>query len=297
MEEKKYTLLLGGHMPQLDGLERAITRAEALGFTVIQLYTRSAQDWVKHEMTAEQIATFRETLKESNIKYVIALDPFMKHLGQPNLERSNLMNELMTDELTLCDLLGIPYLIVHPGTCRPQRSTTACIMDISDNLNKILSTASGKTMILLQNMASGGKSICYSFEHLAWLYRESNYQQRLGICFDLCSAFASGYPLRTKDEYEQMWKEFDHVIGLNLLKAIHINDCKGKQGSGINEHAFIGRGFIPYEAYRWIMNDKRFFDIPKIIEIPAQTVNDYKEAFNILIDFLTPSNKLRYGIK
>lgn len=297
METRKQTLLLGGHMPLLNDLELTITRGEALGFTVIQLYTRSAQEWVKHEMTAEEINAFRNALKTSTIDYVIALDPYMKHLGLPDLERSELMNELISDELTLCDLLGIPYLILHPGTCSLRSGTLECIIDIAENINKILDKASGNTMILLQNMASGGKSICYTFEHLAQLYRDINRPDRIGICFDMCNAFASGYAFGTKDEYKQMWREFDRIIGLPLLKAIHINDSREDKGSGVSSHAFIGKGRIPYEAYRLIMNDKRFFDVPKIIEIPAQTLDDYKEAYDILVDFLMPSNKLLYGLQ
>jgi len=292
----KKTLLLGGHMPHLDGLERTITRGEKLGFSVVQLYTRSAQEWVKHEMTAEQIMTFRKTVEISTIQCIIALDPYMKHLGLPDLERSELMNELIADELTLCNLLEIPYLILHPGTCSLRSGTLECMIDITDNINEILSNASGNTVILLQNMASGGKSICYTFEHLAQLYRDTADKSRIGICFDMCNAFASGYSFGTKQEYEQMWQEFDRVIGLPLLKAIHVNDSQEDKGSGISNHAFIGKGRIPFEAYRLIMNDKQFLEVPKIIEIPAQTLDDYKEAYALLIDFLIPSNKLLYGL-
>jgi len=291
------TILLGGHVPPFNGLERCLTQGQKLGFTVIQLYTRGAQEWVKHEMTAEEIGTFRKTLEKSTIRYVIALDPFMKHLGLPDLERGELMNELIADELALCDMLGIPYLILHPGTCSLRSGTLECITNISENINNILSKTSGNTMILLQNMASGGKSICYTFEHLAQLYRDCNYKNRLGVCFDMCAAFASGYTFGTKAEYEQMWQDFNNIIGLPLLKAIHINDSKEDKGSGIPEHAYIGKGHIPFEAYRHIMNDKRFFDIPKIIEIPAQNVDEYKKAYTLLVDMLTPSNKLLYGIK
>ena len=253
------TLLLGGHLPPFNGLEKDIERAQDLGFTALQLYTRSDQDWVKHEKTDAEIKLFRDHLQKSTIKYVLALDPFMKHLGMSEIKRPESMNDLIADELGLCDRLGIPYLIIHPGTCSLRSGTLDCITNIAENLNDILGHASGKTIILLQNMASGGKSILYTFEHLAQLYRDCNYKNRLGVCFDMCAAFASGYDFGTQEEYEQMWQDFDNVIGLPLLKAIHINDSQEDKGSGVVSHAYLGKGRIPFEAYRMIMNDKRFF--------------------------------------
>jgi len=291
------TLLLGGHLPRFNGLEYDITRGEKLGFSVIQIYIRNDQSYVKHEIHDEAINSFKKALEQSTIKYVIALDPFMKQLGLPELKRPEIMNELITDELSLCDALDIPYLIIHPGTCSLRMGTLECITDISENINDILSKASGNSMILLQNMASGGKSISYTFEHLAQLYRDCTAKNRLGMCFDMCAAFASGYSFGTADEYEAMWQEFDRVIGLPLLKAIHINDSTEEQGSGIVSHAYIGKGRIPFEAYKLIMNDKRFVDIPKIMEVPIQNTDEYKHTMDLLINMLTPSNKELYGIK
>ena len=94
-----------------------------------------------------------------------------------------------------------------------------------------------------------------------------------------------------------MWEEFDKIIGLGLLKAIHINDSQTENGSGVINHAYIGKGHIPYEAYRLIMNDKRFIDIPKIIEIPFQNIDEYKETYQQLVNMLVPSHKQLYGIK
>lgn len=291
------TLLLGGHLPRFNGLESVITRGQDLGFSVLQLYIRSDRTFVKHNMSTKQIKSFKETLEQSSIKYVFALDPFMKSFGLPELKRPDTMNELITDELSLCDMLGIPYLIIHPGTCSLRSETLACITDIADNINEILNNASGHSMILIQNMASGGKSICYNFEHMAQLYRDCIEKIRLGFCFDMCAAFAAGYSFGTEKEYEALWREFDHVVGLPLLKAIHINDSYEKKGSGIVSHAYIGKGRIPFEAYRLIMNDKRFIDIPKIIEVPIENVDEYKKVMNLLIDMIVPSNKERYEIK
>jgi len=293
---EKKTLLLGGHMPLYENLEDAITNGQNLGFSVIQIYSRSMPDWVKHSMTADQINRFKTALNESTIKEVIALDPFMKHLGRPGLERIELMNDLITDELAVCHLLGIPFLILHPGTCSLRSGTVECITNVSENLNDIISKAPGETSVLLMNMAGGGKSICYTFEHLAQIQRDMNNKNRFGVCFDMCNAFASGYSFGTTQEYNDLWSKFDRVIGLQNLKTIHINDSRQDKNSGVDNHAFIGKGKIPFEAYRLIMNDERFFDIPKIIEIPAEHLDDYCKAYSILVDMITPSNKQMYGI-
>ncbi len=292
------TLLLGGHLPRFNGLEDDIKRGEKLGFSVIQIYIRNDQSYVKHEIQNEAINSFRKALEQSSIKYVIALDPFMKQLGLSELKRPEIMNELIADELSLCDLLGIPYLIIHPGTCNLRKGTLECITDIADNLSDILiKSSNSNTMLLVQNMASGGRSICYSFEHMAQLYRDCTEKIRVGFCFDMCAAFASGYSFETAADYEAMWKEFDRVVGLPHLKAIHINDSTEDKGSEVISHAYIGKGRIPFEAYRLIMNDKRFVDIPKIMEVPIQNTDEYKHTMDLLIDMLTPANKQLYGIK
>lgn len=91
-------------------------------------------------------------------------------------------------------------------------------------------------------------------------------------------AFASVYSFSNETEHHQMLEEFDKIVGLNLLKEIHINDYQINSGSGIISRTYIGKGHIPYEVYRLIVNDKRFMDITKIIEIPLQDVEEYKET-------------------
>ena len=294
---KSKTLLLGGHMPSFDTLSMGISRGEQLGFSVVQMYARSEKNWVKHELSQEHIDRFREVQAASSIKYVVALDPFMQQLGMPGLKRPESMNELIADELELCDKLGIPYLILHPGTCGLRSETLECITDISENIDDILGRAKGDATILLQNMASGGNSICYTFEHMAQVYRDCKHNKRLGVCFDMCAAFSSGYSFGTEKEYKQMWEDFDRIVGFPLLKAIHINDSAEPENSGVISHEYIGKGKIPFEAYRLIMNDKRFEDIPKIIEIPLENIDEYKQSYQLLVDMLTPSNKHLYGIK
>jgi len=295
---QKKQLLLGGHMPILAGIEKAVMHAEALGFAAIQLFIYSNAEWIKHEMTADQIDQFTKALQGSSIQYVIGLDPYFTRFGFFQPERSRIMCDLVADELNLCEELGIQYLIIHPGTCSRISSVDECFFQISDHLDTVFkSTMSTKPMIVLQNMPGAGKSIFYSFEHLARLYNESTYKNRLGFCFDMANAFAGGYTMRSLQEYEAMWQEFDRFIGFDKLKVIHINDSQEPAGKGITSHAFIGKGQIPFEAFRLIMNDKRFFDIPKIIEIPAETINDYKESMRVLIDLLEPVNKQLFGLE
>lgn len=290
------TLLLGGHMPRFDGLESSLKRAEQLGFSVVQLNIYIAPDQTQDNMTADEIDAFKKTLACSNIKYVVALDPYLEYLAKPEINERDETRELIIDELELCGQLGISYLIVHPGTCSLRSNTDNCIIDMASSINEILGKATGNCMMLLQNMVSGN-SIFYKFENLAQLYRDCNRNKRIGFCFDMCAAFASGYSFSNEKEYHQMWEEFDKIIGLDLLKAIHINDSKMDNGSGVISHADIGKGRIPYDAYRLMMNDRRFMDIPKIIEIPLEFVDSYKNVYQQFIDFLVPSHKQLYGIK
>ena len=297
----KKTLLLGGQMPSLPGLEQAITDAERLGFTTMQMLMLSNPYWMQHEIATDQVKKFKDARAKSNIKEIVGIDPYFARFGFSDLKHNEIMAESIAHELVLCESLDIPYLIIHPGTCPLNSSSFECFSQMTSNIDVILSKAENlgakKCMIILQNMASPGKSLFYSFENMARVFNESLYQDRIGFCFDMASAYASGYEFATKDDYEAMWQEISRFIALDKIKVVHINDSQEPAGSEINFHAFIGKGKIPWEAYRLIMNDERFFDIPKIIEIPATSLADYQESMRKLIDLLTPYNKQLFGLK
>ncbi len=297
MPQKKHTLLLGAHMSIAGGIDQAIHRGESIDCTTIQIFTKSNRQWFAKKLTEESIVAFKEAFKQSTtIKSVVAHASYLINLGSPNKETNKKSIKAVSEELQRCNLLEIPYLIIHPGS-HLQSGEKLCLQKIADNLNTILSKDKGKTMILLENMAGQGTNIGYTFEHIAELYQQSAFKKKIGVCFDTCHAFAAGYDFRNEKAYEKMLKELDAILGLKLLKVIHINDSKKELGSRIDRHEDIGKGKLGLEAFRLIFNDKRFFDIPKILETPKDDLRDDVRNMKIIKKLISPQNRKKLELE
>lgn len=289
MKKKEHRLLLGAHMSIAGGLEQAILRGESIDCTTIQIFTKSNRQWRAKPITEKAITLFKNTQDQSIINPVIAHASYLLNLGTPD---RTLMKKSVTstkEELERCEHLGIPYLVMHVGAYL-KSNEQICLQRISDNLNEIFHAIPGKTMILIENTAGQGSNVCYSFEQIALLRRQSSFKKRLGVCFDTCHAFAAGYDFRTPKNYRQMWRKFDTLIGLPHLKVIHTNDSKNNLGSRIDRHEEIGKGKLGLEAFRLLVNDPRFFDIPKILETPKKTLQDYARQMRLLKSLILKKN-------
>ncbi len=258
------------------GLEQAVKRGESIGCTAIQIFTKSNRQWDAKPLTQEAIDAFKQAFSDSPIsaKHVVTHATYLINLGSPDRSISHKSALALSQELERCNALGIPYLVLHPGS-HVDSGEEHCLEQIGDNLNKILDEDTGNTIILLENMAGQGSTMGYTFEQLATMRGLVNNKKRIGFCFDTCHAFAAGYDLRTPKSYEATWHHFDKVLGLEHLHAIHLNDSKKELGSHVDRHEEIGKGQLGLEPFRLLFNDPRFFDVPKILETPKDTLEDY----------------------
>jgi deoxyribonuclease-4 len=203
--------------------------------------------------------------------------------------------EAVKEELGRCAQLDIPYLVLHPGS-KLNADENSALEQIASSLDSILEASDGQTMILLEIMAGQGSSICYTFEQLGQVIRSAKHKRRLGVCFDTCHAFAAGYDFSTPKGYEEMWKHFDKTIGLNNLKAIHLNDSKKESGSRVDRHEEIGEGKIGMKAFELLMNDENLFDVPKVLETPKDDLKDYAKNMKALEALLSKKNRELLGL-
>ncbi|GAH49326.1 unnamed protein product, partial [marine sediment metagenome] len=139
---------------------------------------------------------------------------------------------------------------------------------IAKALNQIILRDNSKITILLETTSGQGSSIGYRFEQLAEIINLVNKKKRIGVCFDTCHVFSSGYEIRNRKDYEKTFEEFEKIIGIKRLKVFHLNDSKGDLGSRIDRHQHIGKGYLGLKPFKFILNDKRFQNIPMIIETP-----------------------------
>ena len=155
---------------------------------------------------------------------------------------------------------------------------------MNKQLNKIMDeTKDSKVIILLETTAGQGKGIGHKFHHFKTMIENIKNKKRIGICFDTAHSFAAGYDFTTKAKYNQMWDEFDDIIGLEYLHAFHLNDSEKVLGARVDRHAHIGQGKIGKEPFSFLLNDERFKDIPGILETPkGQTHQEDRMNLKIL---------------
>ena len=296
MHTKKKTLLLGAHISISGGLEKAFSRGESIGCTAIQMFTKSNRQWNCKPLTALEIQLFKDAWKQSYIQDVIVHAAYLINIGSSNPEVMRKSSLALKEELSRCEQLGIPYLVLHPGS-NGDGSPEVSLAQIAEQLDLVLTAVPGKTQILLETMAGQGSNLCSQFEELAAIYKASHHKNRIGVCFDTCHAFAAGYDMRTQESYQALWENFDKIIGLTLLKAIHVNDSKKELGSRVDRHEDIGKGKLGLEAFKLLFNDSRFFTIPKILETPKDDLSQDLKNMQKIVSLLSPETKKIMEVK
>ena len=174
----------------------------------------------------------------------------------------------MSEELTRADQLGLPFLVLHPGA-HLGAGEEAGLKKVASSIDRVFARMPKvKTRIALETTAGQGSCLGHTFEHLAYIIAHVREPERLCVCLDTAHVFAAGYDLTSAVGTRKMFREFDRIIGLQHLVALHLNDSKTARGSRVDRHAHIGKGQIGLEAFRFIMRDRRFRKIPKVLETP-----------------------------
>lgn len=260
--------LLGAHTSTAGGVSKSVERAEKLGFTAMQIFTKNNNRWFANPLDEEEIKRFKDKLKKSDIKFVVSHDSYLINLCASNNEILEKSRNALADELERCELLEIPYLNFHPGS-HTGRGEEDGLKVIAESLNIVHEkTKDFKVGSMLELTAGQGTALGYRFEHIAKIIELVEDKVRLSVCIDTAHIFAAGYDIRSPKEYEKTIKEFDNIIGMSRLRCLHMNDSKRELGSRVDRHEHIGKGFIGKEGFRNIMNDKKLVKIPKILETP-----------------------------
>ncbi|MGH2615391.1 MAG: deoxyribonuclease IV [Thermomicrobiales bacterium] len=260
--------LLGAHMSIAGGHALAIDRAMSFGMTACQIFTKNANQWAAKPIAPEAAEGFRTRVAESDVAFVVAHDSYLINLGSPDAalwERSLLA---FGEELRRCNQLGVPWLVTHPGA-HMGSGVEEGIGRVATALNRLFDEMPDlEVTVLLETTAGQGSTLGRSFEELAAILELIEDQQRVGVCFDTCHVFAAGYDIREAATYAATMQRFDDIIGFGRLHVFHFNDSKKGLGSHVDRHTHIGEGELGAEAFRLIVNDDRFTDLPGILETP-----------------------------
>ncbi len=260
--------LLGAHTSTAGGVSKAVERAEKLGFTAMQIFTKNNNRWQAKPLEEKEIERYKSLIEKSNIGYVVSHDSYLINLcakDETNLEKSR---NAFVDELTRCEQLGIKYLNFHPGA-HGGKGEDYGLKLIAESINWAHAKTPGFNVSSMLELTAGqGTNLGYKFEHIAKIIDMVEEKERMSVCIDTAHIFAAGYDLRSESAYSRTMTEFDETIGLERLRCFHMNDSKKELGSRVDRHEHIGKGFIGLEGFANIMNDERLFRVPKILETP-----------------------------
>jgi deoxyribonuclease-4 len=268
--------------PSRGGLATLFHYADEWGSECAQTYITLSRRWSVRDLRPEEISDFKSTWQKSKVKEVVAHVPLIVNLASPLDETWQKSTDRLSAELHRVNQLGIHFLVLHTGYYGDSGKKTGTervikgLKTVLDGVNE----STGK--ILLETMAGQGTALGFRFEDIAHILNNVAKKNFLGVCLDTSHVFAAGYDLRGYQGYDRVLKEFDAAIGLDELKAIHLNDSKTELGSRVDRHAPIGEGKMGLQVFHAFVTDQRFRDTPMVLELPSRDADLIKRQLELL---------------
>ncbi|HOJ63612.1 MAG TPA: deoxyribonuclease IV [Spirochaetota bacterium] len=276
---------IGAHVKTVGGVQEAPVNAYKIGAKAFALFVKNQMQWKALPFSEKTIKDFKENLEKYgySVKKILPHDGYLINLGSPDKEKREKSIESFLEEAKKCEQLGLIYLNFHPGSHLGKISEEECIENIINALNFAIKETEFITFVV-ENTAGQGSNVGYKFEHIRDIINGIIDKNRIGVCLDTCHTYASGYDITTKYKYEETINLFDKIVGLNYLKAFHINDSKKGLGSRVDRHENLGKGIMGMEPFKFIMNDKRFEEMLFILETIDDTL--WEEEIKLLYSLI-----------
>lgn len=257
--------MIGAHVSSAGGASEAPKNAHKEALECFQFFSRPPQGGKAPELTPEIVQLFKKRCKQWKFRSYIHA-PYFINLASTNNRIYYGSISVLKEELARANRLGVTAMMTHIGTANGQDRVSA-IQRASEALKKILDGYSGNAWFLLEISAGAGEVIGDTFEEIAQLIHTVKHP-RLGVCLDTCHAFASGYDLRTPESVDAAVQKFDAIVGLELLKVLHLNDSKGEFNGRLDRHAHIGEGKIGKTGIFAILHHPKLRKFDVILETP-----------------------------
>lgn len=269
--------LIGAHLSTRGGLHTAFERAAAIDASAAAIFAKNSNQWRGKLLTAEDCAHFASV---RNVEPMLTHASYLINLAATNEEVHRKSIAAMVDELDRAERLGIHAVVLHPGA-HVGTGASAAIDRIARSLDEIRAQVPDHRVVtLLETSAGQGSCVGCTFEELGQMISLVDDKQRVGICFDTCHVFAAGYDIRTRAGYDRTIDELERFVGIENVGAFHLNDSKREHGSRVDRHQHIGQGEIGIDAFAFLLNDRRFHGIPKVIETP-KTIETESDRMNL----------------
>jgi deoxyribonuclease-4 len=281
MKKRKASPLLGAHFLISKGLHHAIYEAEKYGCSTLQIFTKNNISWKERTLTRDEIKQFDEARERTGITSIASHTSYLINLATPDRTKHAMSCHALKQELIRSSLLNIPFVVLHPGAHLGEGKEKG-IKKVASSINEIFAqTPNIQSRLLLETTAGQGSGLGHTFEQLASIMDKIENQNRIGVCMDTSHIFAAGYDIRKPESYRKTTNVFNEIIGFENLYMIHLNDSKKELGIRVDRHEHIGKGCIGIKAFELLMNDMRFWNIPKIIETPKKEGSRDMDKMNL----------------
>ena len=269
-------MLLGVQVSTEGKIYEALERAHKLGCNTMQIFSRNPQRWRDNFLVPEDIAEFNRRQERLKIRPLFIHIPYLINLASPNPRLYNASIDAYIEDILEAHTLHADYIVTHMGSHK-ETSERAGLKRLIKALNAILdNTKVAKVGILLENTAGSGSWLGYKFSHQKEIIQGLNSRERVGLCLDTAHAYLAGYDIAAKEGLDKMLDEIDRLLGLSLIKLIHLNDAKDKLNTRRDRHEHIGKGYIGLEGMKRIVNHPRLRNAPFILETPKKGEEDDK---------------------
>jgi AP endonuclease-1 len=276
---------IGAHVSAGGGVDNAVLNATRIHANSFGLFLKNQRQWNIPVLEQTTVDSFRKLCKEHGFdgNQILPHGSYLVNLGNPDAEKRAKGLELFIDDLQRCDRLGIKLYTFHPGSTLGLCTVDESCKHIATSID-LAHAKSKEVIVLLENMAGQGNVVGSKFEDLGKIVKKVKDKERIGVCLDTCHMFAAGYDIRTPESFNLVLEQFDNLVGLQYLKGMHLNDSKGDLGDCKDRHESLGKGKIGINCFKYIMNDKRFHNIPIILETPEE--DNYISEIDLCYSFI-----------
>ncbi|MCG0275471.1 MAG: deoxyribonuclease IV [Thermosediminibacteraceae bacterium] len=270
-------MLLGAHISISKGFEKAVKDALSIGANTMQFFTRNPRGGAVKALDENDIRKCSELRQRENFGPLVAHAPYTMNMATNKKETADFTKRVIREDLERLEKIGAEYLVIHPGSHMGD-GVEAGIERIAALLKEVV-TGDEKVMVLLETMAGMGSEVGYTFEQLYDIMEKTGIPHAFGVCIDTCHLYCAGYDIQ--DRLNEVLEEFDRILGLDKLKAVHLNDSKFGLASRKDRHANLGEGLLGLEAIERVINHPAIKDRPFLLETPGGMEN-YKKEIEIL---------------
>ncbi len=257
-------MLIGAHVSQSGGLVKAIERGTERDCQAVQIFNQSPRMWRPTAYTADDFAEFRQAMRGSGIKAVLIHAVYLLNCASEDREIQHKSRASLIQSLRVGDGIGAHGVVLHPGSAK-----TGNVKQAIKRAGKVIKEALGESdccPLHLEDTAGAGGTLGRSFEELVELLRASGDGARVGICLDSCHLLASGYDVRSPAAISETLDQFDRVVGLDRLQALHCNDSQTALGSNRDRHAILGQGEFGERGIAAFLSEPRFDQLACVLE-------------------------------